>query len=46
MAGFNIVYWAMQQKNGDVPPERVAEWVRALDWRPGGPGFESRCGNF
>ena len=22
------------------------EWVRALDWRPGGPGFESRCGNF
>ena len=20
---------------------RVAEWVRALDWRPGGPGFES-----
>ena len=21
-------------------------WVRALDWRPGGPGFESRCGNF
>ena len=24
----------------------VAEWVRALDWRPGGPGFESLCGNF
>ena len=24
----------------------VAEWVRALDWRPGGPAFESRCGNF
>ena len=24
---------------------RVAR-VRALDWRPGGPGFESRCGNF
>ena len=24
----------------------VAEWVRALDWRPGGPGFESRCANF
>ena len=24
----------------------MAEWVRALDWRPGGPGFESRCGNF
>ena len=23
----------------------VAEWVRALDWRPGSPGFESRCGN-
>ena len=23
----------------------MAEWVRALDWRPGGPGFESRCGN-
>ena len=21
----------------------VAEWVRALDWRSGGPGFESRC---
>ena len=20
--------------------------VRALDWRPCGPGFESRCGNF
>ena len=24
----------------------VAEWARALDWRPGGPGFESRCANF
>ena len=24
----------------------MAEWVRTLDWRPGGPGFESRCGNF
>ena len=24
----------------------VAEWVRAWDWRPGGPGFESHCGNF
>ena len=24
----------------------VAEWVRALDWRPDGPGFESHCGNF
>ena len=24
----------------------MAEWVRALDWRPGGPGFEYRCGNF
>ena len=23
----------------------VAEGVRALDWLPGGPGFESRCGN-
>ena len=23
----------------------VAEWVRALDWRPGGPGFEPSCGN-
>ena len=23
----------------------MAEWVRALNWRPGGPGFESRCGN-
>ena len=23
----------------------MAEWVRAFDWRPGGPGFESRCGN-
>ena len=23
----------------------MAEWVRALDWRPGGPGFESRCSN-
>ena len=21
----------------------VAEWVRALDWRPDGPGFESHC---
>ena len=21
----------------------VTEWVRELDWRPGGPGFESRC---
>ena len=24
----------------------AAEWVRALDWRPGGPGFEHGCGNF
>ena len=24
----------------------MAELVRALDWRPGGPGFESCCGNF
>ena len=24
----------------------MAEWVRAVDWRPDGPGFESRCGNF
>ena len=24
----------------------VAESVRALNWQPGGPGFESRCGNF
>ena len=22
----------------------MAEWVRALDWRPGGPGFESHSG--
>ena len=22
----------------------MAEWVRALDWRPDGPGFESHCG--
>ena len=26
--------------------DAVAEWLRALDWRPGGPGFESCCGNF
>ena len=26
--------------------DAVAEWVRALDWRPGGPGFESHCGDF
>ena len=24
----------------------VSEWVRVLDWRPGGPRFESHCGNF
>ena len=24
----------------------MAEWVRALDWQPGGPGFESCCDNF
>ena len=26
----------------------MVKWVRlrALDWRPGGPGFESCCGNF
>ena len=24
----------------------MAEWVRACDWRPGGPGFESGCGYF
>ena len=23
----------------------VAEWVKVLDWRPGGPWFESSCGN-
>ena len=23
----------------------VAKCVRALDWRPGGPVFEFRCGN-
>ena len=23
----------------------MAEWVRALDWRPDGRGFESHCGN-
>ena len=24
----------------------MAEWVIALDWRPGGPRFESCCDNF
>ena len=24
----------------------MAEWIRALDWRLGGRGFESCCGNF
>ena len=24
----------------------MAELVRALAWRPGGPGFKSCCGNF
>ena len=24
----------------------VAMWVKALDWRPGGPRFESRCENY
>ena len=24
----------------------MAEWDRALDWQPGGPVFESCCGNF
>ena len=24
----------------------MGEWVRMLDWRPGGPGFESSCCNF
>ena len=24
----------------------MAEWVRSLDCRLCGPGFESRCGNF
>ncbi len=23
----------------------VAKWVRALDWQPDRPRFESRCGN-
>ena len=23
----------------------VAEWVKVLDWRPGGTWFESSCGN-
>ena len=30
----------------DVARGVVAESVRALDWQPGGPGFESHCGNF
>ena len=31
-----------------VVNDGVVEWGRALDWdwRPGGPGFECRCGNF
>ena len=24
----------------------IPQWVRPLDWRPDGPEFESRCGNF
>ena len=24
----------------------MADLARALDWRSGGPGFESRCDNF
>ena len=24
----------------------MGEWLRTVDWRPGGPGFESCCGNF
>ena len=26
--------------------DTLAECVTALDWRPGGPGFESLCDNF
>ena len=42
---------AWMQQTYQTPPKRttgatVAEWVGALDWRLGGPGFESRCGKF
>ena len=33
---------------GSTTPPRwgsVVEWIRELDWRPGDPLFESRCGN-
>ena len=29
-------------RSGDA----VSEWVRTYDWRPGGPGLESHCGDF
>ena len=41
--------WCPHSKTPGIPsihPRSVEEWVGALDWRPGGPGFESCCGNF
>ena len=31
--------------NAHMTLETVTSVFRALDWRPGGPGFESRCGH-
>ena len=39
--------WAsLEQIMGGAVAEWVIEANRALDRRPGGPGFEYRCGNF
>ena len=38
--------WFANAKRDNGKTRQVAEWVRAYDWRPGGLGFESCCGNF
>ena len=46
----DLTNWPPTPRTGPYDPSSsggvVAEWVGALDWRPGGPGFESRSDNF
>ena len=41
-----IAYKYEPHRQTDTTKTAVNEWVRALDWLPGGTGFESRCGIF
>ena len=57
MIGLELVKSSVAKEPSPVWPSgmgAVAEWVRLgllksrvlpLNWRPGGPGIESRCGN-